>query len=325
MPPVTHEELRAEIKNAPELIVEDMLQADTVNVLIGDSGLGKSPLLMQLGICVALGIPFLGLKTRQMRVLYIDYENSKIDLTETLDNLSTFFGQPIPEDFRVLHCPGSHAEIDKACTEFKPGLVLIDALRGYDPKAEKEPDLMSAMLTRLHRTAIKNHCTFKLLHHIRKPDQKLPPKPLSDMSQSLIEWSNQASGTRALVNQTEARFGIESYTVGDASLIMRGHFKLKGEVGPWKIRRVFGEEERPLGYERITGLELLNQTDRDRYLRLPDSFSWSEVETILEMKAGKNLIRFINASRAAGLLYRTGAKKDARYHKTPVGRAGIHI
>jgi hypothetical protein len=320
MQALTHEEIRSKVQSAPEHLVEDMLQVSTVNVLIGDSGLGKSPMLMQLGICVALGVPFLGLKTRKARVLYVDFENSIIDLNETLDNLSIFLGQPIPESFRVLHFPGSYAEFLKAIEEHKPELVIIDALRGFNPKAEKEPDVMAAMLGQLRKLAVEKTCTFEILHHLRKPDQKLPPRELADMSCSFIEWSLQAAGTRALINQTEARFGVENYTVGDASLIMRGHFKLKGEVGPWKIRRVFDNQENALGYERIVGLELLTQPDRERYLKLPESFTWSDAESILSMKAGKTLKRFISHCRASGLLYRTGSKKDGKYHKTPFGR-----
>lgn len=323
MSALTHEEILARIENSPTVIVEDMLQIDTVNILIGDSGLGKSPLLMQLGICVALGIPFLGLQTSQEPVLYVDYENSMIDLGDTLSNLSTFLGRPLPETFKVLHFPQDPLAMEKTIRELKPKLVIIDALRGFDPRAEMESGAMATMLTRLHKMAVEYHCTFLILHHIRKPDAKTPPAPLSDMSASFITWSLQASGTRALVNQTEARFGVEEYTVGDASLIMRGFFKLKGEVGPWKIRRVYDAQENALGYERIVGLDLLNQTQRERFLKLPNKFTWAECEALLQMKAGKTLKTFISACRAAGLLYRTGGKKDGVYHKTQAGRAGV--
>src|SRR5438046_89862 len=62
--------------------------------------------------------------------------------------------------------------------------------------------------------------------HIRKPDVKEPPPKLSALSQPVLSWLQQASGSRALINQTEARFGIEEYTQGEASLLLRGHVKL---------------------------------------------------------------------------------------------------
>lgn len=318
---LTHEQLRKRVKDAPALLVDEMLQVCTVNVLVGDSGIGKSPLLMQLGICIALGIPFLGLKTRQARVLYVDFENSAIDLNDTLENLSLFIKQPIPEDFRVLHFPADNNAILTEIINFKPELIIIDALRGYNAKAEKDPDVMNTMLQSLHKQANQYKCSFLFLHHIRKKDLKEPPDPLSDMSVPTLDWLLQASGTRALINQTEARFGIEGYTTGDASLIMRGHFKLKGEVGAWKIKRVFGDEEAALGYERIIGFDLLTQPQRDRYIKLPDDFSWSEAAEMLALKAGKTLLQFISACRAAGLIYKTGQRKDARYHKTSLGLA----
>jgi hypothetical protein len=41
-----------------EFIVEGLLAAGAVGILVGDSGIGKSPLLYQLALCVAAGIPF---------------------------------------------------------------------------------------------------------------------------------------------------------------------------------------------------------------------------------------------------------------------------
>src|SRR5258708_2625012 len=46
-------------------LVDDLLRARSVNLLVGDSGLGKTPLGIQLGICVAAGVPFLGLRVPQ--------------------------------------------------------------------------------------------------------------------------------------------------------------------------------------------------------------------------------------------------------------------
>jgi hypothetical protein len=315
MKSVTFEELRVKVKDAPKLIVEDMIQMSTVNVLIGDSGLGKSPLLMQMGICVALGIPFLGLETRKVRVLYIDYENSLLELRDTIDNLTTFLGRPAGEDFRVLHFPATKADVLKEIKEFKPGLVIIDALRGYDPRAEKDNESMAICLKGLHDMAIVEQCAFEILHHIRKKDTKDPPPRL--LAASIMDWLQQASGARALINQTAARFAIEDYTVGDASLVMRGHFKLKGEVGPWKLKRVFGEQEDPLGYERMIGLDMLIPIDQARYESLPAIFTWTEAEIILGMKAGKTLKRFLTVCIAAGLLRKTGIRKETRYHKVP--------
>src|SRR6516165_2798549 len=57
-----------------KMLIEGLLPARGFCPLIGDSGLGKSPLLMQAAACVATGTPFLGLPVRQGKVLVNDHE-----------------------------------------------------------------------------------------------------------------------------------------------------------------------------------------------------------------------------------------------------------
>jgi len=56
-------------------LVEGFFPQPSINVLGGESGLGKSPLAIQLAVCVAAGLPFLGMPVKQGIVLYCDYEN----------------------------------------------------------------------------------------------------------------------------------------------------------------------------------------------------------------------------------------------------------
>src|SRR5258708_40373650 len=60
-------------------LVEGMIEPGTVNILVGDSGIGKSALVYQLALAVAAGRPFLGQRTRPGKVILVDYENSLWD------------------------------------------------------------------------------------------------------------------------------------------------------------------------------------------------------------------------------------------------------
>src|SRR6202040_2652009 len=60
-------------------LVKDMLPVQSIAIVGGESTIGKSPLLYQLALCVASGIPFLGLPTEKGRVLYLDLENDLYD------------------------------------------------------------------------------------------------------------------------------------------------------------------------------------------------------------------------------------------------------
>ena len=61
-------------------LVEGLIPTRSVDIVVGDSGIGKTPLMYQLAMCVAAGITFLGHKVQQGRVLYLDYENGIEDM-----------------------------------------------------------------------------------------------------------------------------------------------------------------------------------------------------------------------------------------------------
>ena len=56
-------------------VIDDLIAEGSVNLGLGNSGIGKSPLCYQMALCVASGKPFLGHPVKQGRVLYLDYEN----------------------------------------------------------------------------------------------------------------------------------------------------------------------------------------------------------------------------------------------------------
>ena len=64
---------QASAEAANEIVVRDSCRRCSVNLLVGDSGIGKSPLAYQLGLAAAVGLPFLGMATRASKVLLVDY------------------------------------------------------------------------------------------------------------------------------------------------------------------------------------------------------------------------------------------------------------
>lgn len=299
-----------------DLIVEEMIEEDSVNIIVGDSGIGKSPLLMQLAICVATGTPFLGLRTKLGPVLCADYENSEKGFYKTVECLCEYLKIPeIPDNLLFYHFPESIEQLKLEIAKHKPALVIVDALRGLDPAMEKDATAAATQLRNLHKVAEYYHCAFLLLHHIKKIDRKEEPPKITACP--IMEWLEQASGSRALVNQTDARFGVEA-SDGDTAMIMRGHFKLEGEVGPYHIRRDYDDQGQAIGYGRITGLALLSQIERDRYTKLPGTFTWKEAENLLfpGKKGGKALSQLIHRALSASILSKIRkSKKDVSYSK----------
>jgi RecA-family ATPase len=69
-------------------LIDGIIGERTVNLCVGNSGLGKTPLVVSMGIAVAAGVPWLGRPARQGRVLMCDGESSYTEFFEILTNVS---------------------------------------------------------------------------------------------------------------------------------------------------------------------------------------------------------------------------------------------
>jgi len=56
-------------------LINGLVPVQALALMVGDSGLGKSPLLYQACACVSAGVPFLGRAVKKGRLLYCDCEN----------------------------------------------------------------------------------------------------------------------------------------------------------------------------------------------------------------------------------------------------------
>jgi hypothetical protein len=83
-----------------QFVVEGLISAGSVGIVVGDSGIGKSPLLYQLGLSVAAGIPWLGMGTFSGPVVYLDCENGALNSQAMRDSLLRHLGlDECPKNF----------------------------------------------------------------------------------------------------------------------------------------------------------------------------------------------------------------------------------
>jgi RecA-family ATPase len=112
----TLDELEKLLSQKPvRYVVEGLLPADEVHVVVGDSGLGKTPWAYQLGLCVAEGKPFLGHQVRKCPVLYYDMENGYEEIVDVSRALCGHLGiKGSPKDFIIIPYDGNPPPIEKA-------------------------------------------------------------------------------------------------------------------------------------------------------------------------------------------------------------------
>jgi hypothetical protein len=266
----------------PGGLVAGFIGHRSVSILIGDSGLGKSPLAYQLGLCVAQGIPFLGMATEPGPVVYADYENGVEEGRNLRNNLLQFLQLPKAPDNFIIWTPdcGDSLDIDGICQDVKPSLLIVDSLRSHNPLFEHKDNAGPEMST-LRSSAYKHGTAILLVHHLRKPGQEGVPR-LDDDETTVIFWLNQAAGHRSIVNQCDTRIATDlSPRVPDAVMIIRWHRRIHGEDGPLYIGRALNAEGEPIGYMPLVGSRLLGNAEQEgAFARLPEKFPFKEAKAI---------------------------------------------
>ena len=156
-------------------IIEDWIEFGKLVMLTGDSGTGKSCFTISLGVCVSAGIEFLGHKTTQGDVLFLDEESGKRLLEKRLTNT-----------LRGYKCDGLRAHyITNECFTFSQSahidvlgeiiqdknikLVIVDSLvdimLGID---ENDATEVQKVFQNMRVLTEKNGCSFLIIHHNAK-------------------------------------------------------------------------------------------------------------------------------------------------------------
>jgi hypothetical protein len=264
-------------------VVSGLIARRSVSFLIGDSGLGKSPLAYQLGLCVAAGIPFLGMKTLQGTVVYADYENALEEGQGMRNRLLRFLGlSECPKNF-LIWTPDQEDEhsidLEGAC-EGKPLLLILDSVRSHNPQFERTENAGDQM-KQLNNLAHKYGVAMLAIHHLKKPSEINVPPSLDNERTSLMLWLKQTAGHSSIINQSHTRIATDipdGRKNLDAVLILRWHRRVAGEFGPLYLERVSDDESGDaIGYRQLTDVKLLgNQDQQDAFRKLPEQFSFKE-------------------------------------------------
>jgi hypothetical protein len=175
------------------------------------------------------------------------------------------------------------------------------------------------MISFLQSIAEPNDTAFDVIHHPRKLDRsvKTEDRPnLFDLTKPVTLWLEEASGPRALVNQTFSRFGFAPATKDhkNADLAVRGVIKGVGETGLWLLERAYDDSGDPLGYRRIGGKDQLSVEDKAILDLIPVNKPLRFCELLKEIwdgnkKREKTLLKFIVNAVAAKALVATGKDK----------------
>ena len=156
--------------------VQGLISAGSVNVFFGEAGCGKTWALLDLGVCVADGAPWLGMTTQQGPVLIIDEESGRRRLSRRMGDIMRGHGAndktPIMatslEAFDLGN-PNDYGEIYNLIISTGARLVIIDALAdimpGRDENAVKDT---APIFLSLRKIAEDTQAAIIVIHHANK-------------------------------------------------------------------------------------------------------------------------------------------------------------
>jgi hypothetical protein len=283
--------VRAQQLGSAEYLIQGILPVCSIGLLLGDSGLGKSPLMYQAAICIASGLPFLGRETRKGSVLIADFENRIGDMYELIERVSRHLGLPGPPGENLVlwslnDCPPKYGQPGDTLLDMlralQPSLAIVDSLSSYAPEAEEKNSDATEMLQDFRSIARECRTGVMLVHHRRKQSRKVEESAGPLENAVLRRWFQDARGASSLINGSDIRLGIDEPDIGvvgkdNASLVCRGFGRIRGEIGPIYLAREVDDVGDPLGYRHLIGPELLFNPKQEAALAaLPSNFAFKE-------------------------------------------------
>lgn len=187
-----------------------------IATLIGQSGIGKSTLALQMGCSFTLGRESVGFKpVKPLKVLVIQGENDDGDIAEMRDGVAKGINLTDEEKavvFASVHCLRCNTASGRKFIEgpvrqnlakYQPDIIIIDPALSYIGGDTKEQKVVGEFLrTFLLPELQRANCGCLLLHHTNKPPTTTPrggaPSEESYLESGSAEFRNVARGVITL-------------------------------------------------------------------------------------------------------------------------------
>ncbi len=168
-----------------ELLCDRFLSRKGSMLIVGNTGIGKSSLVMQMMIQWALGVGCFGiLPARPLKSLLVQGENDEQDLADMRDGVAGSLGLTEEQQRLVNRSVVVCHEVERSSEEFvndvldrlivshQPDLVWIDPVFQYLDGDSNQQDVVSGFLRQQLGSLLKRHqCAVILIHHTNKPSR----------------------------------------------------------------------------------------------------------------------------------------------------------
>ncbi|OGW56000.1 MAG: hypothetical protein A2Y81_08515 [Nitrospirae bacterium RBG_13_43_8] len=238
-----------------EYILEKLIPKNSITLLFGRGGIGKTSLCMQIARAIASGIPFDTLQTIQALVYYIDFENPLAVLKERVEKIGQSENLYVWHISNEIQPPKLDSNGWDLYKQLPAGLLIIDTLRASHMSDENDSKPMSLIMGRLKELR-EIGFTILLLHHTPKSNDAV-----FKGSTALLDLCDHVLGLEE-IKDTEGE-NIEF----DCQNLYKVGTRIKTRYEPYSIYLTFKPEIKGFGVavdpdiEKMEGIqEILNQS-----------------------------------------------------------------
>jgi len=172
-----HSEKLPETQN---IIEGGILPASSLAIVGGISKMGKSVLVLNMGLCIARGKPFLGFNVPEARrVLYLQAEISEHSMQDRLKKMLFAVDYDLlPERLHIINHKGIKLDrkndleqISKFIEHYQVSVLIVDPLYKFHSGDENKVEHMSRFFSHLDDLVQRHKISIVVVHHFGKPQE----------------------------------------------------------------------------------------------------------------------------------------------------------
>jgi hypothetical protein len=307
----------------PPEALEGIAREKQIVAFAGYFGMGKSPALEDLTVCVIRGIPWCGRKVVQRPVISFDFESASAKYRLDIKNIAERLGVKtpiVPHELDVYlanadpatecatekllsvmgHPEGRMGLISDALERKPNALVIIDPMDMMFPEVDKMKGQQIVDLYLSLRAVMSKYPSslFLLTFNLRKPHRETRiPGLLADPR----GWLHEVAGNADILNRCDVRLGIDA--LQDEIRVVNG-IRRGEEMHPILVCPV-GEPGCLAGFEQCEPCEIdltgaFTPAQRKHWAVLPNEFRFEQIADKAVPRS--SLSRLIQRALSLGLL-----------------------
>ena len=163
----------------PDWLVKGILERNTLAAVIGESGSGKSFIVVDIACCIATGTPWHGRDVQQGPVVYLAGEGRSglIRRIGAWAHHHSANPETLMLSSRAIDLGDNHDQLPKVRAAIRemptpPALIVIDTLARHSSAAEASNEEMSKFITNLDALKDEFNATVAIIHHVGKDAEK---------------------------------------------------------------------------------------------------------------------------------------------------------